>query len=183
MFYNINLSRLYNHKFMYNDNPQVLEDVGLDNTYILKKDFINNNKSTFNNVSFLFSNQYYDNVVCDNQKIIINQKANKIHMIAFSYWGSTNAFFEVVFDDESKELIKIPFIDWVQKAKVSYETISWFGENVDTIKQVPSQGVLNNIVNFHHTITKIKTRKKIKEIIFPDNFLIHVFAITLEETE
>lgn len=183
MFYNIDLSKFCNHKFLYSNKQEVLEDVGLDNTYVLKRDFINNNKSTFNDVTFLFSDSYYDNIVCDNQILTINQKANKIHIIAFSYWGSTNAFFETVFDDGSKEFIKIPFIDWVQKARVNYETISWFGENINTIKQVQSQGYLRNTVNFHHVIANIKSEKVIKEIIFPDNFLIHVFAITLENTE
>ena len=34
---------------------------------------------------------------------------------------------------------------------------------------------------FHHSVLSINNRRKeIKEIILPDNFLIHIFAITLE---
>ena len=168
---------------MYNDDPKDDIEVGLDNTYVLKNESIFNNYTFFNNVSFLFSDTDYDNVICDNQQIYINQKVDKLHLIAFSYWGSTNAFFKVIFEDDSIELIKIPFIDWVQKAKVNYETISWYGEGISTIKQIETHGSLKTTVNFHHTVTEINTKKLIKEIIFPDNFLLHIFALTLEKTE
>ena len=104
-----------------------------------------------------------------------------MHIIGFSYWGSTNEFFEIIYQDGSSELIKVPFIDWLLKAAINYETIGWYGTNNTTVKQVLSKGSQINLINFHHSINKINNSKIIKEIILPDNFLIHIFGLTLEE--
>lgn len=171
MFLKINLKELFNQKFIYEDISS--NNLGLDCTYVLQKDL--------NDIDFFnLSKDKLDNVVCENQVLKINNYVDKLHILGFSYWGSTNEYFEIKYLDETVEKVKVPFIDWVSKASINYHTISWYGENVKTIKQVKSSGELKHTVNFHHSITKLDSRKMIKEIRFPDNFLIHIFAITLE---
>ena len=171
MFLKVNLKELFNHKFIYEDILN--NNSGLDGTYILQKDL--------NDIDFFnISKEKLDNVICQNQTLEINNYVDKLHILGFSYWGSTNEFFEIRYQDDSIEKVKIPFIDWVMESSINYRTISWYGENIKTIKQVRSSGELKHTVNFHHSITKLDSLKMIKEINFPDNFLIHIFAITLE---
>lgn len=170
MLLKINLKEIFNHKFIYEEISN--NNLGLDGTYILDQDL--NDIDCFN-----ISKEELDNVVCNNQILQINNYVDKLHILGFSYWGSTNEYFEIKYQD-GYESVKIPFVDWVMKSSVNYRTISWYGENIETIKQVTSKGILIHTVNFHHSITKLDPKKMIKEIIFPDNFLIHIFAITLE---
>ena len=165
----INLDKLYNHKFIYSNETKNI-NAGLDGTYILRKDIEDLN----------FYKGHYDNVVCESQRLLINDYISKLHILGFSYWGSTNEIFTIVYEDESIAYIKIPFIDWVSKSVVNYQTISLYGEAIKTIKQVKSKGTLKHTVNFHESITTISNNKKVKEIIFPDNFLIHIFKIKIE---
>lgn len=176
----INLNHLFNHKFIYNQEEIEHKELGLDNTYILKSEISNNILVGLNNVIFNLSNSHYDNIVCDSQELLINDYIDKLHILGFAYWGSTNTFFEVVFEDDTKLQVKIPFIDWVSKITINYQSRSWYGENIQTIKQIKSEGILKHTVNFHHSITNIDSKKLVKKIIFPDNFLVHVFAITIE---
>lgn len=172
MFLNIDLKKLFNHKFFYEKEP-LNSEIGLDGTYVLREEF---NEIDY----FKISNNELDNIVCENQILEIDNYVDKLHILGFSYWGSTNEYFEIKYLDGTIERIKIPFIDWVMKSSVNYRTISWYGENIKTVKQVISKGLLKHTVNFHHSITKLNSKKMIKEIKIPDNFLIHIFAITLE---
>lgn len=179
----INLNHLFNHKFIYHQEELEHTELGLDNTYILKSEISNNSLVGLNNVLFSLSNNYYDNIVCDSQELLINDYIDKLHILGFAYWGSTNTFFEIVFEDDTKLQVKIPFIDWVSKITINYQSRSWYGENIKTIKQIKSEGMLNHTVNFHHSITNIDSKKLVKKIIFPDNFLVHVFSITIEKPD
>lgn len=180
-YHKINLDKYNNHKFIYTSKPNSKKEVGLDGTYILKQDLNYQIEEKIENIEFTFSFQRFDNIQCNKQRIQINKKARYLHIIGFSYWGSTNEFFEIIYQDGSSELIKVPFIDWLLKAANNYETIGWYGTNNTTVKQVLSKGSQINLINFHHSINKINNSKIIKEIILPDNFLIHIFGLTLEE--
>ena len=169
------LKKQFNHKFIY-EKEVLKNEIGLDGTYVLKEEL--NDIEYFN-----IGTDELDNIVCENQIIEINNYVDKLHILGFSYWGSTSEYLEIRYQDETVEKIKIPFIDWVMKSSVNYRTISWYGENIKTIKQVTSKGLLKHTVNFHHSITKLVSKKMIKEIKLPDNFLIHIFAITLEITD
>ena len=83
-------------------------------------------------------------------------------------------------DDGEIEYINISFIDWAHKAE-RYGAISSLKDNIKTARQVISSGVKTHLIFFHHTILDMNNKRKaIKQIILPDNFLIHIFAITLE---
>lgn len=172
MFSKLDLNKQFNHKFLY-EKEVLNSEIGLDGTYVLKEEL--NDIDCFN-----ISGNELDNIFCENQILRINNYVDKLNVLGFSYWGSTNEYFEIIYQDETIEKVRIPFIDWVMKSSINYRTISWYGENIKTVKQVTSKGLLKHTVNFHHSITKLNSKKMIKEIKLPDNFLIHIFAITLE---
>ena len=165
---NIDLTKHYNHKFIYSKDIEN-ESRGLDGTYILAK-YIKDKLEVTTRL---------DNISCDNQVIEVNQITSKIQILGFAYWGSTNEFIDVVYEDE-KVRVKVPFIDWVQLAKDSYETRSWFGRDVKTVMKIKTCGVLHHTAYFHESTIKLDSTKLIKQIVLPDNFLIHIFKITIE---
>ena len=178
----INLKAYYNHKMVYKQLPKGnrKNEFGLDNICILKSDVKLKEQEILEGVEFNFSFGKFDNIVCDRQKIIINAKATKLHLIGFAYWGDTNEYFKVIYDDLTQEIIKIPFIDWSHKPYRDSRSIDWYGENTSTVRTVIVSGELTHLVYFHHTVCEIMQRKTIKEIVLPDNMLTHIFAITLE---
>ena len=166
---NIDLTKYYNHKFIYREEKDI-ETRGLDGTYILAKDVKEKLEVTTR----------LDNISCDSQVIELNYAASTLHILGFAYWGSTNEFIDIVYEDEVKR-VKVPFIDWVQPSKDNYETRSWFGRDVKTVMKVNSCGVLHHTVYFHESMIELDSTKLIKQIVLPDNFLIHIFKITIED--
>ena len=165
---NIDLTKHYNHKFIYREDVES-ETRGLDGTYILAKDVKEKLEVTTR----------LDNISCDSQVIELNYAASKLHILGFAYWGSTNEFIDIIYEDEVKR-VKVPFIDWVQPSKDNYETRSWF-KDIKTVMKVNSCGVLHHTVYFHESTIELDSTKLIKQIVLPDNFLIHIFKITIEE--
>ena len=232
---NIDLTKHYNHKFIYREERDV-ESRGLDGTYILAKDIkyklevttrldniscdnqvvdVNCAASKIQILGFAYwgsTNEFIDvvyedevkrvkvpfidwvqpvkdkldlptrldNISCDNQVIEVNHKAAKLHILGFAYWGSTNEFIDIVYEDETVR-VKVPFIDWVHPSKDSYETRSWFGRDVKTVMKIKTCGVLHHTAYFHKSSIMLDSSKLIKQIVLPDNFLIHIFKITIED--
>lgn len=178
----IDIRKYLNHKLIYSKLPQgeFGEEIGLDNTYILSSNIKFSSKEILDNVCFCFSFGRFDNIVCNGQTITLNEIATKIHFIGFAYWGDTNEFFKVVYEDLSVEMIKVPFIDWSHLPNNDKESINWYGENISRVKSVITSGEDVTLINIHHMYCEINKNKKIKEIIFPENMFTHIFAMTLE---
>ncbi len=182
VFQPIDLKPYCNHKLIYTQQPKGNEgdaDEGIDGTYILEKDLKFKGEDCIDEIDFRFSWGRYDNVVCERQSIAIDAEATKLHVVGFAYWGDTNEYLKIIFDDLSEELVKVPFIDWSHKVYRSFQSATWFGKNITTPKIVISSGKSIHLIHFHHTVSEL-AGKKIKEIILPDNMFIHIFAITLE---
>lgn len=184
-FIPINLKEHYNHKLVYRQLPKenLGQEFGLDNVCILKSDVKLKEQEVLEGVEFCFNFKTFDNVVCDRQKITINAVATKLHLIGFAYWGDTNEYFKIIYDDLSEENIRVPFIDWSHKAYNDFRNSAWYGENITTSRTVITSGALTNLANFHHINCEIKQKKMIKEIVLPDNIFVHIFAMTLESDE
>lgn len=178
----VNLKPYLNHKFIYGKSPDlkhIKTEIGLDNTYVVKRDLNIKNSCVFNGIEFEFSFGKNDNVVCERQCIEINSEAIALHFIAFAYWGDTNEYVKVLYEN-SEEDFKVPFIDLSHKIDNSFFNSTWYGTSVSEALQAVSSGELKQPVFFHHS--KIATnRKKIKAIVLPDNMFVHIFAITLEK--
>lgn len=172
-----------NHKFIYARAPKIKEgetDVGLDNEYVLKSDLRIQPVDEFDGIVFKFSFGRYDNITCERQHIPVGQRINKVHFLAFAYWGNTNEYFKIIYQDGTEEFVRIPFIDWSHTASKKTQDIAVFGDNTTTVKVAMCQGEDPHLVYFHHISCELKQGKTIKEIVFPDNMFIHIFAITLE---
>ena len=179
----LDIKELFNHKLVYQKLPKInaYKEFGLDNVCVLREDIKFKTEEIIDKVNFKFNFLGKDNVVCDGQQIKVNLHANKIHFVSFAYWGDTNEFFQIVYDDESIEKIKVPFIDWSHEVRTDSNSIAWYGNNIKTCKKVVTSGAITMLVHFHHTVCELKQNKIIKEIIFPYNMFTHVFAVTLEE--
>lgn len=180
-FKRINISDLCNHKLIYENAPSEEEMVGLDNIYVLSKDFDINKKLISDNFEIEYCSGLYDNVVCDLQKINVNSFVKRIHFIGFAYWGDTCENIKIIFDDGSENWVELKFIDWSQEYKKMTESHN--PENEYKIKDVHvmiSSGKMIHLIYFHDSICEIDENKMVKEIVLPDNLLIHIFAITVE---
>ena len=183
-FIQLDIKPYLNHRLIYN-TPQQIEkgrtDFGLDNDYVLKLNLNMQESAIFNEVEFKFVFGKFDNITCEGQRLEIGECINKLHFIGFAYWGDTNEYFKVVYEDETEEMVEVPFNDWSHAVfKVPWGN-GMCGENTETVKITMSSGASTHLVHFHHIVCDINKGKKVKEIIFPDNMFIHIFAITLEK--
>ena len=165
-FIPINLKEHCNHKMVYRQLPKenVKKEFGLDNICILKSDVKLKEQDVLEGVEFNFGFGKFDNIVCDRQKIAINTIATRLHLIGFAYWGDTNEYFKVIYDDLSEEIIRVPFIDWSHKPYSDPRNSDWYGQNTSTVRTVITSGALTHLVHLHHITCEIMQRKKIKEI-------------------
>jgi hypothetical protein len=181
-FIPIDLTEYCNHRLIYNRLPEenAEKEFGLDNICILKSDAKLKKEDVYEGVNFEFCFGRSDNIVCDRQRITVNEKASKLHIICFGYWGDTNEYFKVIYDDLSEENVKVPFIDWSRSMTGDFMIDDWYGSNVATVKTVITSGALIHLAHFHHAVCELTKQKRIKEIVLPDNMFAHIFAITLE---
>lgn len=181
-FYKLDLSMLFNHKLFY-DEPLngSLNEIGLENSYILRENNSLLKRKIFNGVEFNCESLDFDNVICSRQSIQINDSATKIHFLAISTWIDTIEFLKVIYLDGSSEYVKVPFINWTERTGTNCELYYYDKEEkIKTVCEAVTSGQIRRLVCFHHSYVDIKSDKLIKEIILPDNMLIHIFAITLE---
>lgn len=171
----------HNHQIVYDEVTDNIHELGLDYIYILKQNMNIKSEDLIDGIEFNFNWCGKDNIVCERQHIsVTNVKACKMHIVGFSYWGDANEIFQIVYENGEIEYINISFIDWAHKAE-RYGAISSLKDNINTARQIISSGAKIHLIFFHHSVLSINNRRKeIKEIILPDNFLIHIFAITLE---
>ncbi len=182
-FFIVNLKDYYNHKMVYGQLPKenAEQEFGLDNTCILKSDVKLEEHDTLDDIEFRFSFGHFDNVVCDRQKIEVNDIATKLHLIGFSYWGDTTEYFKIVYKDLSEEIIWVPFVDWSHKSYNTLRNFGWNEKNISIARTVITSGAVINLAYFHHVTCEIAKRKIIKEIVLPNNIFTHIFAMTLED--
>ena len=180
----LNLDSSYNHKMFYDKVPEEsFEDFGLDNMVILRNEVDKLNMTEVEGIPFRISNVSKDNIECEQQKLQVNKKANRIHFLGFAYWGSTNESFKIIYENDLEEIVRVPFLDLNHRHKESEHVKAWYGNNVTTPKVVISAGNSLQMISFHHSFIDLYGNQKIKEIVCPDNFFIHIFAITLEKLE
>ncbi|MFR2461987.1 MAG: hypothetical protein ACLTAN_09065 [Christensenellaceae bacterium] len=184
-FVTVNLDKYYNHKIIYRQEPKekIGKEIGLDNVFILRSDIKLNEHQVLDEVDFDFCFKKFDNVVCDRQRIQINAQAqvSKIHFVAFSYWGDTNEYFKLIYDDLSEENIRVPFTDWSHMAYGCIDVSFNYDGKTTTIRKFITTGAWKHLAYLHHITCETAQRKTVKEIVLPDNMFIHIFAITLEK--
>ena len=180
-FIKINLVSLVNHKLVYDLLPTEEKEFGLDKNCILKEDFKFKGEETINGAEFRFITGNYDNMSCEGQRLEVGMAAEKLHVIGFGYWGDICENLKVVYDDGSSEIIQIVLPDWSHSEKDDAMTQFLCREKeIRNAKIVLSSGRLKHLIYFHHFACGLDKNKIIKELIFPDNMFMHIFALSLE---
>ena len=178
----IDLTKHCNHKLFYDAFPHGEACFGIENVCILKKDFFDEEKILKKDIVCDFLRGDLDNVVCDSQRIPINSKVKRWHFIGFSCWYDANEFVRIVYEDGTEDFIDVTFVDW------SYHFVPdcWNrdisrGNKIENVRVAVSAGEAVRLVYFHDCICELKNEKTVKEIILPNNILVHMFALTIEK--
>ena len=182
-FYKTDIKKFFNHKLFFGSSPQDCSGAGLDGVYIAKKDFKISEREIIDGTEFDFSFGNYDNSVCEGQRIKVSRCADKLHIIGFAYWGDTTDIFEIVLKDGSREYLHVPFPDWSHDHKDGWFFRTYARGNITSSISLRTSGELQIPVYLHHITADIPSEKEIDEIVLPDNFWLHIFAITLENTK
>ena len=177
----IDLSKYCNHKLLYENIPTDGTPFGLDNICILKQDYLSRKKDLKQNTEYNCRWGEHDNVVCDMQSVMIGSKVKRWHFLGFSYWGNVNELFRVLYAVGTESYMEVTFVDWSQPyIHDPYETIDNHNNIVEDIFNVVSTGEKIHPIYFHDSIVMTQNEKIVKEIILPNNILVHIFALTIE---
>ena len=177
----LDLSLVCNHRLLYETAPTQSEKGGLDDIYILHSNLQWNPREIFNGIDFYFVFGRCDNVICQSQRLPVNFKAGKIHLISFAYWGDTSENITVFYTDGSEETVRVPFLEWSHPFNETKQQIVYGDNEITTIKEVPTSGAVIHKACFHHVACDLNSEKEIAAIELPDNLLLHIFAITFEK--
>lgn len=181
-FKKINIEKFCNHKLIFENLPVQEERFGIDNICVLKENFEISKKLKKGDLEIDYSLGRNDNIICNSQRIKINQRVKRLHMVGFAYWGDACENLKIIYEDNTECWIELTFIDWSCSYK-SRLTEGHDPENqkmIEDIQVMISSGEWIHLIYFHDFICELNEQKAVKEIILPDNILIHIFAITAE---
>ncbi len=177
----INLKKYFNHKLFYKKIPVGNESFGLDGICFLIKNENSDVTLSKDNIDFLISQGTFDNFELQNQVILIDNFAEKLHFLGFAYWGDANENIKILYEDGSEDIICLEILDWTSYPPKGKE---WDYLIKDTKYYEPilieTAGDVELEVKIHHFSINVNSKIEIKELIFPENLLIHIFAITIE---
>lgn len=176
-FYKTNLQNLCNHRLV----GDSAIDTGLDGIYIDRADWRLTGAQNIDGIDFDFYTGEKDNVECDRQVLRVSAAADRLHIAGFSYWGETTEQFRIVYADGTSENVTVPFMDWAKSAQERYWSGEWDGGDIETVYHCVSSGVAIHVIYMHRATVELHGKSPIEEIVFPDNFFVHVFALTLEK--
>jgi hypothetical protein len=176
----VDLKNLFNHKLLFSKNETTVSDEenGLDGIFIDNGIFLGNNVK-ISGIPFAVNSTSKDNIVCREQKVIVNQKCDNIYFLGFNYWGANICKSKLKFKGEQETDKNIYFNDWSNNQ--FDETFSNYFLNAKTgVFQTEAFGKINHNVFFHIYKIECEKEKFLEYITLPDYLLMHIFAITLE---
>ncbi len=178
----LNLAPLMNHRLVYEELPGADEEFGLDNICILQENFKYKAQEKINGAEFKIETGNYDNMVSERQRLEVNDSADRLHILGFGYWGDAQENLKIVYGDGEKQDVGIALLDW-SHGKIEDSFAKGFFEKYELLPAgaMLSTGRLIHAIYFHHCISEVESGKTIREIIFPDNMFMHIFAVTLEQ--
>lgn len=182
-FKKIDLADLCNHKLIYYGSPNPKREAGLDNIYIIKDVFLAAQRASVkSSVDVVFDYQFgmYDNIQCEGQRIRLNLYAEKIHLVGFAYWGDSYENVGIVYEDGTRDWCEVLFVDWSHPFDRGLDLGQKEMSRVEDLFALTSSGALTHLIYVHDCICELNKHKSVKEIVLPDNMLIHLFAVTVE---
>lgn len=181
-YYKIDLRDICNHKLIYDKDTPFEKREGLDGIYINLEDMHIHSAETFDGVEFDFNLKEFDNVICNGQSISVGMKADRLHIIGFSYWGDANDYLQAIYNDNDIAFVKVHFLDWSHRNMGSWDE-ECASSKIKTVQQVISSGEMIHIIYFHCITVEFNGTKTLTELVLPDNFWLHIFAMTLEKAQ
>ena len=180
-FKKLSLCSICNHKLVYGCQDKIDEEIGIEGTYIAENDMKIKTSDIVDGVEFDICQGKFDNIECDGQHIDVDFHANRLHLIGFALWCNVYSVIKIVYSDGTTRCVKIPFINWIHTYEFNWLDIASVGGDVISHAVIAS-GKEQNPVFLHHVSVDIPNTNKIQKIILPENFCLHIFAITLEKT-
>ncbi len=178
-FNKIQLKQVCNHQLVYAVDPQADEGAGIDGTYISEQDFKLGENGTVDGVDFEFGRGESDTIECNGQTLSVNASANKLHIMGFSLWSDVYTVFKIVYENGETECVTVPFIDCSHGYSFNWFDMSSVGGDIKS-HGVIAIGEKSRPVYIHHIAVDLPSAERIKEIVLPNNFFVHIMAITLE---
>ena len=178
-FNKIPLAAVCNHKLIYSRQENANANIGLDGMYISERDIKLKPNDTIDGIEFEFYFGEYDNIECALQKLGVNASADKLHIMGFALWSDAFSVFKLVYENGGEDYVTVPFIDWTHSYAFNWFDMSSVGGEIVSHGAMAS-GAQSRPVYLHHITVDLPKPDKIKEIILPDNFCMHIMAVTLE---
>lgn len=178
-FKKLPLSSVCNHKLIYGSQDNIGEDIGIEGTYIAESDMKIKSSDIVDGIPFDICFDSFDNIECDGQQIAVDFAAERLHVLGFSLWCDVHSVIKLVYADGSTHCVKVPFIEWRCINEFEWFDIAAVGGDIKS-HCVISSGKQSQPVYFHHIAVDIPNPERIKGIILPENFCLHIFSITLE---
>lgn len=178
-FYKADLRELCNHKLI----GDSAIGTGIDGIYIDRADWRLTGSQNIDGIDFDFYMGDKDNVECDRQVLPVSAAADRLHVVGFAYWGETTEQFRIVYEDGSEETVAVSFMDWSRTKQNRYWNCEWKGGDIKEVYHCISSGALTHVIYWYRMSAALHGHSPVKEIVFPDNFFVHVFALTLENSE
>lgn len=184
----LDLKSLYNHRIVYPKTLQIDEHIEISET----NDYIYVELLPFDKVItngrvqgvFRYNDLGRDNIICESQVLPINNiSVKKITFIGFCCWGYFKENFILECADGTKEKAKAYFSDVSSPLSSALES-NYKTENrlfLDGSKIFCELKFKSNKRYMYYYTTEFEEAKTVAKIIFPDNYFMHVFAITTED--
>lgn len=183
----LDFTNLYNSRMVYTSEAEAIQntEIGEANNYILNDSFVFNKIYKKDKVSGIFyqNAKGLDNVACESQILLLsNVLVRKIIFIGFCEWGYFKEKFKLECSDGTGEYAKVYFSDAVWPLEKAGECC-FAAENalyMDGCRYFHEVKMKSGKGYMYYYLTEFQETKKVNKIIFPENCLMHIFAITIE---
>ena len=183
----LDFTNLYNNRMVYPNEAEVVTNAesGEANNYILRDSFLFDKVLEKGGVRGIFRQREdeLDNVVCESQILSLeNVPIKRITFIGFCAWGSFKEKFKLEFADGTIGFAKVYFSDVTWPLEKSMECCYRVESDLymDACRYFYEVKLKSGKGYMYYYTTEFQESKKAKKIIFPDNCLMHIFAITIE---
>ena len=183
----LDLRNICNHRMVYPEEQQQNNDIdfGINGNTINEKDIPFDVPIRLNDLACVLRKNAagYDNAECCSQCLDVDEVETKaITIFGFCSWGYFKENFELIFADGTSGAARAYFSDicypLTESAKytIGIDKVNY----LDGCKIFYKFRCRDGTGHLYYYRTYLRERKKLKKILFPNNCLMNIFAITIE---
>ena len=184
----IDMSPVVDMRMLWPKNTKINEDtfIGIYNNFFMQEDILSDYPMENDGISFIFykNKEELDSLECKGQILNVPSiQCVKIHFAGMCGWGYFKEKAELKFADGTIDYAKICYSDicWPLKDALYYKFGIEKEEFIDASRIFyKGEGRERPVHIYHYTTTFEKTRI-LTQIRFPDNILMIIMAITVED--